>query len=69
MEDSTLPPKVSIAAIHFEEFKGLALLSKKSFVDIEGKPSPGVYEYLVLAASTSSLKTVVKGTTVTVKEP
>jgi|TARA_R110001592_G_scaffold162542_1_gene395794 hypothetical protein len=40
---------------------------EKSFVDIEGKSSPGVYEYLVLAASTSSLKTVVKGTTVKIK--
>ena len=41
-------------------------LIEKSFVDIEGKPTPGIYEYLVLAMSTSSLKTVVKGTTVTV---
>lgn len=39
---------------------------EKSFVDIEGKPTSGIYEYLVLAMSTSSLKTVVKGTTVTV---
>ena len=39
---------------------------EKSFVDIEGKPTPGIYEYLVLAASTSSLKTIVRGTTVTV---
>lgn len=41
-------------------------LVKKSFVDIEGKPTPGVYEYLVLAVNTSSLQTVVKGTTVKV---
>ena len=40
---------------------------KKSFVDIEGKSTPGVYEYLVLAANTSSLKTVVKGTAVKVE--
>ena len=39
---------------------------EKSFVDIEGKSTPGIYEYLVLAASTSSLKTVVKGTTISV---
>lgn len=39
---------------------------KKSFVDIEGKPTSGIYEYLVLAMSTSSLKTVTKGTTVTI---
>jgi hypothetical protein len=42
-------------------------LVKKSFVDIEGKSTPGVYEYFVLAANTSSLKTVVRGTTVKVK--
>jgi len=41
-------------------------LIEKSFVDVEGKPTPGIYEYLVLAMSTSSLKTVAKGTTVTV---
>lgn len=41
-------------------------LIEKSFVDIEGKSTPGVYEYLVLAVSTSSLKTVAKGTTVKV---
>jgi hypothetical protein len=41
-------------------------LIEKSFVNVEGKSTPGVYEYLVLAASTSSLKTVTKGTTVTV---
>ena len=40
---------------------------RKNFVDIEGKSTPGVYEYLILGASTSSLKTVVKGTTVKVK--
>tara|TARA_B110000908_G_C10094303_1_gene375549 strand:- start:203 stop:655 length:453 start_codon:yes stop_codon:yes gene_type:complete len=39
---------------------------KKNFVDIEGKPSPGVYEYLVLGVSTSSLETIAKGTTVKV---
>ena len=39
---------------------------EKSFVDVEGKPTSGIYEYLVLAMSTSSLKTVTKGTTVTV---
>lgn len=44
-------------------------LVRKDFVDIEGKSTPGVYEYLILGVSTSSLKTVVKGTTVTVKEP
>ena len=41
-------------------------LIKKDFVDIEGKSSPGVYEYLILAVSTSSLKTIAKGTTVKV---
>ena len=41
-------------------------LTKKSFVNIEGKSTPGIYEYLILAANTSSLKTVTKGTTVTV---
>lgn len=41
-------------------------LVKKSFVNIEGKSTPGVYEYLVLAVNTSSLQTVVKGTTVTI---
>ncbi len=41
-------------------------LIEKSFVDIEGKSTPGVYEYLILAVSTSSLKTVAKGTTVKV---
>lgn len=41
-------------------------LIEKSFVDIEGKSTPGVYEYLVLAVSTSSLKTVTKGTTIKV---
>ena len=41
-------------------------LIKKDFVDIEGKSSPGVYEYLILGVSTSSLKTVAKGTTVKV---
>lgn len=40
---------------------------RKNFVDINGKSSPGVYEYLVLGVSTSSLKTIAKGTTVTVK--
>ena len=40
---------------------------EKSFVDIEGKSIPGVYEYFVLAASTQSLRTAIKGTTVTVK--
>ena len=40
---------------------------RKNFVDIEGKSTPGVYEYLILGVSTSSLKTVVKGTTVKVK--
>ena len=41
-------------------------LIRKDFVDIDGKPDPGVYEYLVLGVSTSSLKTVAKGTTVKV---
>ena len=41
-------------------------LVKKDFVDIDGKPDSGVYEYLVLGVSTASLKTVAKGTTVTV---
>ena len=40
---------------------------RKNFVDINGKSSPGIYEYLVLGVSTSSLKTIAKGTTVTVK--
>ena len=40
---------------------------RKNFVDIEGKSSPGVYKYLILGVSTSSLKTVAKGTTVKVK--
>lgn len=40
---------------------------KKDFVDISGKSTSGIYEYLVLGVSTSSLKTVAKGTTVTVK--
>jgi uncharacterized protein YdgA (DUF945 family) len=39
---------------------------RKNFVNIEGK-APGIYEYLVLGVSTSSLKTVAKGTTVKVK--
>jgi hypothetical protein len=43
-------------------------LIRKDFVDIDGKSTSGIFEYLVLAMSTSSLKTVVKGTTVTVKE-
>ena len=43
-------------------------LVRKDFVDIDGKSTSGIFEYLVLAMSTSSLKTVVKGTTVTVKE-
>ena len=41
-------------------------LEEKSFVDGEGKSSAGVYEYFVLAMSTSSKQTVVKGTTVKV---
>lgn len=39
---------------------------RKNFVDIDGKPDSGIYEYLVLGVSTASLKTVAKGTTVTV---
>lgn len=41
-------------------------LVEKNFVDISAK-APGVYEYLVLGVSTSSLKTVAQGTTVKVK--
>lgn len=40
-------------------------LVEKSYVDIT-KSQPGVYEYLVLAMSTSSKQTVVVGTTVKV---
>ena len=42
-------------------------LSPKSFYQREnGYDTPGVYEYLIIANNSSSLKTVVKGTTVTV---
>jgi uncharacterized protein YdgA (DUF945 family) len=40
---------------------------KKDFVDVEGKSDAGIYDYLILGVSTSSLKTVAKGTTVKVK--
>ena len=40
-------------------------LNKKSFID-QTFNEPGVYEYFILASNNTTLKTVFKGTTVTV---